>query len=408
MLRKVSITVAVFLSFVLAAILGYWFFDDRGRSWAMENKGTQCLVQPWAVLPSPMPQSKPEPAELFYPNSHYMPSWWKPISVDVNFELFDGYKKIAVGENGVWLVTDPYNGIVYYDITTKKVAQYRILDSQNIQFDVTDLYLANNGTLWVALSSTQPGGGYSALAQYRAEKDAFELVEDEEGLFIQSKETLSDLSDKNLGELQDGRLVVLLGRVIYLYDPITNQAAVLLDSEKIVSITVGANNDIWLVTYFDGYTSKLKKVNPKTGQLIDYGIPPGLKKQVDTHFAELGQATRAIAVDEQGRIWVSFFDRLEPDQSGEYVWRSLELSPVFVNTYSPSWAYRWANVYETLVSSNGNIWFASDIGIVQYDTSSDSWCLSARVIRFSDYPIAEGTDGSLWTVIGTQLYVLQR
>ena len=387
----------------------YWIFKGKGSDLTIENKEARCLNQPSENIPSSMPQRKPYD-ENFKHLSYKFPSWWTPQLGDTQSLLMPDtntiYEKIVVSGENVWFTYSSESSLMRYDAQTNEIKPYSILNGEYKPFEVSDLYLARDGTLWISLVSMQPGEGYSALARYRPDKDDFEIIADQGGLFKLSQEGWAfGTSDKKLAELPDGQLVVVIDRKIYSYNPATNQAKLILDSGNVETIATGKDDNIWFMNYFKDY--HLHSVSARTGKVVDYGVPPRLGEEIETQ-SELIGAIKAITIDQQGRVWVSYFDRLDPDSNGKYSWHSMGLPPVFVNTFDPYYAYRWANVFSTYSFSDGNIWFASDVGIVKYDIKSDTWCLSAEVKTFADYPIAEDAEGNIWTVADRQIYKLQK
>lgn len=400
------IAVSIIMLGAIAALI-YWMSNDKGSNMTIEDKRAKCLSQPAKDIPSKMPQRKSYDenfSHLFY----NFPSWWMPQLGSIqSISMPDAntiYEKILVNGENVWFTYSPDSSIARYDTQTNKLKLYSIPDKRNQPFKVLDIYLTHNETLWATLNSPQPGGGYSILARYRPDKDEFEIITDQDGMFAHLQETWGNPSDKKIAEMLDGQLAVVMEGNIYLYNPATNRAQLLLDSGNIESIAAGKGNRIWYVNHYKDFN--IRAVDAETRKIVDYGIPPNLGKQFEAQ-PELLEATKAISIDQQGRVWVSYFDRLEPDKNGQYSWHSVKLPSVFVNTFDPYYAYRWADVFSTHVFSDGNVWFVSDIGIVKYDVQNEIWCLSAEVKTFVNYPITEDANGNIWTVIDNQIYKLQ-
>lgn len=395
-----------FLLLVSLVALTYWFLDDKGRSWTFESPKNKCLIQPWTTIPSPMPQKKPYD-EFFDHLDYKMPFWWKHQPVNMGTltpDRYTFYWKNVVDGTSVWLTYYSLDTtIARYDLQTKEMIPYRILDGDKKNFYVTDLYLAKNGRLWITLSSANLKDS-SALAYYDSQNDDFNIVIDQDGLFKLPRGIGFEPFVKHLGELSDGQLVVVLDKKIYLYNPLTNRAKLLLGDEKVNSIAIGNDADIWFMNTLEDYN--LRAVNADTGNVTDYGVPPNLEKQLETQ-PELINASKAIAIDQKKRVWVSYFDRLEQNADGKYIWHSPDLPSAFVNMFDPYYAYRWANVFSTHVFSDGNVWFVSDVGIVKYDVKDNSWCLSAVVKTFTNYPITEDSEGNIWTVVDRQIYMMK-
>jgi len=394
------------------AFLVYYIIDAKGGDWKFEDAQTKCLNQPLAIVPLIMPLDKPY-LEYFSALSYKFPSWWAPQLDDAHYNLMPivdtipvthpSSEKIVVDGKDAWFTYSPDSSLARYDTQTNELKLYNIPDKRNRPFQVSDIYLAQDGTLWTILNSPQPKGGYSVLARYRLDNNTFEIIADQDGVLARSEETLANPSDKKLAELPDGKLAVVLDGNIYLYYPATNQAKLLLGNRNVESIAAGKGDNIWFVNHYEDFD--LRAVNARTGKVTDYGVPPQLGNNYKIQ-PDLLDATKAIAVDYQGRIWVSYFDRLEFDTNGNYRWHSMKLPPVFVNTFDPFFVHRWADVFSAYVFSDGSVWFASDIGIVRYDVNKNDWCLSANVKTFASYPITEDATGNVWTIVDNQIYEL--
>lgn len=393
------------------AIFARWFLNNRGQDRTFEDTGTKCLSQPQAFIPSPMPQRKSYTNDPFSVLSYKFPSWWKPQLSPTQFGMMTSdyvYYKIVASIDGknIWFADYSFdNSIMRYNTQTKEIKRYQILDNKNKFFEVGDIYVTQDGILWAVLSSD-----YSALARYQPDDDDFEVIADQDGLFTYLPEEYRiPTSSGRLGELSDGQLAVVIDGKIYLYNPTKNQARLLFDDFEVETIAVDNADHIWAekyATFPDRGGFNLIMLDLKTGKVSDYGLPPQMAENVKEQL-ELYSATKAITVDREGRVWVSYFDRLEPDANGNYSWHSMDLPPVFVNSFDPFYAYRWANVFSVHEFSDGNLWFASDVGIVKYDVKNETWCLSAVVKTFADYPITEDAEGNIWTIVGEQIYKLQ-
>ncbi|MBI5297890.1 MAG: hypothetical protein HY869_20615 [Chloroflexi bacterium] len=396
--------VVPYILLVISVIILFWFLDDKGRDWSYENLSTKCLVQPFATIHASMP--KEQYREDFSHLSYKFPSWWKPQLSRAKTEyLLDNHyiiNRIVVAGKDIWYTRFSEGLIARYDNLTKEEKTYSILNNEGKPYDVADLYITKNGTLWVTLNSSYLDGEYSALARYSSEQDDFEVIDDQDGVFkLAQEDRMLGVGEKRLGELPDGRLVAILGGDIYLYNPVTKLGNLLVDSGHIVTIAIEKNDHIWFTNNYIDY--HLREVDVRTGNVSEYNRPHPLKNQIGT-ADELLAAMKPIDIDGQGRVWSSYFGRLEPNVNKQYSWHAMDLPPIFVNTFHPYYAYRWAEVFSTQVFSDGNVWFASDIGIVKYDVKNKSWCLSAVVKTLSGYPITEDAEGNIWTAVDGQIY----
>lgn len=363
-------------------------------------------------VPSLMPERKSTYTESFSVLQYHFPwPWERQLKTRQSAQLRGRLiNKIAVNGNFIWFTYPPNDNIIIqsvakYDSTSKEIKVYKIHDGEDRVANISDLYVTRDGTLWANISFPRP-----SLAYFSPDKDGFEIVADQGQILrsIKEKSDPYDFSDRRLGELSNGWLVILLNKNIYLYNPNTNIASLIIGNNEgfsVKTIAIGKDDKIWF-TVTDWGKKNLRMVDIQTGKVTNFGSPPNFSEKLMAQ-PEIKNAGDAIAVDQQGRVWVSYFDRLEPDTNGNYVWHSIELPSVFVNTFDPYYSNRWANVFSTYSFSDGNIWFASDIGIVKYDIQNSTWCLSAEVKTFADYPITEDAEGNVWAVVGQQIYKLR-
>jgi ligand-binding sensor domain-containing protein len=114
---------------------------------------------------------------------------------------------------------------------------------------------------------------------------------------------------------------------------------------------------------------------------------------------------RPIAVDGLGRIWMGYFERLtlKPDEQ-QYAWEQVSLPPEFVVTSDPDIRYLWASLGSIHTSSNGNLWFESTAGLIQYSAIQDQWCRITNSISIYKYKVAEDSNGNLWIAVNSGKY----
>jgi hypothetical protein len=367
--------------------------------------GTLCLEQPINQIPETIPQRKPYDENFHKMTYHYYPTWWEPqLNFSQKLTMPDiAIKNILHNENNLWFITH-LEELYRYNIQTHKVKQYRIFDKSIKQLDFYDIFSSKDGTLWTTVSSYNPDNEYSTLARYRPEKDYFELIWDTNGLFKHAERDKSFFSERRIVELSDGNLGVILGRKLYLYDPKTNQASLLYGEGEIVNFLLDEQDQIWFVK--QAPDNNLYRINPLTGEINNFGEPPQLNR-IFLSESQMEDDLKQITIDKQGRIWVSYFDRLEPDGKGVYHWESLKLPAVMVETYDPSYAYIWANTLSSLVTSDGDIWFTTTEGLVKYDMRSGAWCLSAVTRDNASPALVEDVEGNLWTIDRRQIYKLE-
>jgi len=412
-------TLKIYLGLALA-VSAFVLFSFILLRQEQKKTAPRCLEPHLKTIPSPMPQKNPRSVT---PNNTRLavPDWWKP---QLNNEQQVQYKDIMdkqkfytagdvlVHNNQVWIAH--YNGLVRFDTTQRIIKTYQIpTDSQLEDYNFVALYL-QNGEIWALLSSAQ-----SALAKYDSAKDVFTIIHDKDGLLNRvHNSTIGDISSL-IGELSDGRLVFILGGEIFSYDPANQKAKKLLDSKSgyiVATIAISRDDTIWFTTERD-YV--IRSLNPATGRLKGYGKPPSLVRDNENQSELAMISSKAITVDGQGRLWVGYFDRLESDGNGNYVWHELKRPTIFVDdthineTFDYAvYVYKWTSVFSVKQFSDETIWFVTGVGAAQYDATQDFWCWSTtqpfRGIASS--PIAEDENGDIWMVVddSNQIYKLER
>lgn len=408
--RKLLLT----LSSAILVVIALFGLILPGR----EQAASGCLEPHLAAIPSPIPQKNPRSVTPGVPLA--LPAWWEP---QLNAEQQAQYEDITlkrefysaldilVYDNQVWIAHA--TGIVRFDATHNIIKSYQIqLDSFPKYYDFAALYL-RRGEIWAILSSSE-----SAIAKYDSNKDEFIIIHDEDGLLKHGHGPTVD-GKPLIGELSDGNLVFVLGWEIFSYDPENQRAKKLLGLEsgfRVNTIAISKDDVIWFTTVND-YV--IRSLNPEMGKVKEYGEPPSLVRDEANQTGLAWDSSKAITVDSQGRVWVGYFDRLEPDKNGNYTWHELKRPTLFVDdthisdTYDRAvYVYKWTPVFSVAQFSDGNMWFVTGVGVVRYDVTGDDWCWSATQ-PFSGNafsPIAEDEDGNIWMVDDelNQIYKLER
>jgi streptogramin lyase len=389
-----------------------------------EVPASNCIDPHLDKIPSPMPQKNPR-AMTWSGNPLAVPEWWKPqlnadqqtqydnITLDPNLQFFSASAILAY-KNQIWIAHN--TGIVRFDATHNNLVTYQIpTDSAKEIYDVEGLYLMKNHTLWAVLHSST---GF-ALAQYDLTIDKFRTVHDKNGLLNQQRQSANEESPSVIGELSNGNLVFVAGWEIFSFDPASQQAKKLLglDTGLYVRTIAISNDDI--VWFTNGRDFVIRSLNPATGKISEYGEPASLVRD-DVNQAGLAEkSSKAIAVDDQGRVWVGYFDRLEPDGNGNYAWQEVKRPTVFVDdthiydTYDRAvYIYKWSPVISVAKFSDGTMWFSTEVGVVEYDIAKDNWCWSAtQPFRGKAFSlITEDEQGNVWmvSVAVNQIYKLER
>jgi hypothetical protein len=399
---KINKSTKIVMAFVLVILIGWVIYQNVYSVWVSIKYGSSCLEQEISTIPDIIPQPKPYDDNYFWKLTTKYPRWWKP-QLNLIQKLWmpdDLIYYILIDEKSIWF-QNSIDQLYKYNVITKQLKSYQIYYEDKQNLSTYGFYKTKNGEIWTI--TTHIKSRNSSLARYRPSSDDFEIIWDKDGLFKQTGIESSDYSGNRFGELSDGQLVVVLDGKIFLFNPFNSRARLLYGGGFVGSIQVDGNDNIWFV---DLNESNVISVNGNTGVSTNFGPPPQLKKSIESK-ANQKDHLKAITIDKQGRIWISYFDRLEPDSNGEYHWKPIELSAVMVETYDPEFAYQWADVLATLVSSNGDIWFVTDGGIVKYDLQMDTWCLSAVKESITNGVIAEDTKGNLWTIDQRQIYKLE-
>jgi streptogramin lyase len=409
---------------LVTVVLGWILFGHGSLalgSQAAESSALDCLAPHLEVIPFPMPQKNPRTiAWDGIPLA--VPDWWKPqldAEQQTQYEKigrdleFSGAYDIQVFDNQVWIAH--MGGVMRFDVTHNLIKTYQIaVNSPLGHYAFVALYYGK-GELWAILTS----GPEAALAQYDPNTDEFRIVHDKDGLLDQQPDpTIKDLPSV-IGELSDRNLVFVLGWQIFSYNPANRQAKILLGSESgfhVDTIAISKDDKVWFTTVNDFV---IRSLNPATGKIREYGEPASLLRDNAKQAGLAEKSSKAIAVDDQGRVWVGYFDRLEPKGFGRYEWQAVDRPTIFVDDthiYATGdyavYMYKWSPVISVARFSDGNMWFSTGVGVVQYNMAQDNWCWSAT----QPYPgdsfsrITEDEHGNIWMVNSytNQIYKLER
>lgn len=377
-----------------------------GCTKASSLNGESCMTPLLTEIPSPMPQMSHETMPNI-PERQPMPEWWQPqLNLFQRMEYHsklgrysDYASDIVLLKDDLWISYD--ETVVRYDIVTGKLSYYKVSGPIKDNFYFDDLFVTSDGNLWAVGIDMSEDHHYTALAHYNPETDSVKVVADEDDLFrqagINSNDNLSN--DHIFGELPNGEVAIVIGGRVYSYDLSTDTAKLLpgLDPRyKVETIAVSNDGNIWFSehTYDD---LNIREFNMTTHKVTDYG--PALETIDD--LAMNTTAVKTLMVDSQNRVWVAYFNRLDPDGEKGYVWKNLERSPLFISVYLPDLIYGWTGVSNLYEFSDGNIWFETGMGVIKLDTKTDQWCWSSP---HADSGIAEDQNGNLWIVADGQIY----
>jgi hypothetical protein len=407
MLLVFNIFAFVCLIACLALLL---FFTTNSKDSEIEKPGsipgTLCLEQPIVQIPETIPQRKPYDENFHRMNYHYYPTWWEPQLNNIQkFSMPGDWAEIVLlTDKDLWFITG-LDGLYKFNLQTRKVESYKIYDEEIKPFGIFDLFKSKQGTIW-AVGSTFPrdGGYYSTLARYRPKTNDFEIIKDQDGMFMKTGADTPLSFGGRIYELSDGQLIVAIKWKIYIYNPITNKASLLYEKGHVEKIVIDDYDNIWFVNKMPD--TGLYRLRIDTGEIVNFGSPPQLSKLSESE-GYFNNDFGEISIDKQGRVWVSYFDRLEPDGKGVYHWKSLELPAVMVDTNDLFYSYMWVNTLSSLVTTNGDIWFTTNVGTVKYDNQENTWCLSAITKPDASPSLVEDVEGNLWTIDRRQIYKLE-
>lgn len=357
----------------------------------------KCVSPAVDMIPDPMPQYKEYGTERYKrpPN----PEWWKPqLPWFKSRQLPKGVPKDLVYlSRSVWIVYkgNEWNGIVRYDIDTGKVSHFQIIDGNDDKLTIADLHVHTDGTLWASALSISKGISY--LAVYEKQSNQFVIVKDQEELLTSSPNSIRERPSnlkQYIQSLPDGNLVVVSAGNIISYNPEKNTSQTILKKEYglyVSSIKVQSDGKIWFINR-ESERFDLRLWDPDSKKAIRINFP-------DVLMEELSEATiscREFVIDDQNRLWISYYGWFESDDQGGYEWVSLDRSPVLVSVYDNDYfRYRWSGIWSAHYFSDHKIWFSAVVGIVSYDLESGEWCLSSPKVSPA---IIEDPNGSLWIV----------
>ena len=391
----------LFLSLIACLIfvlLLVFIFSNMGKRVPSSKAG--CMPLNLTTIPSPMPQRKSYGSNIINPPS--MPSWWKPqlnflqqIQLE-NISLKNSAPQdMVIYEDQVWIA---YSESIIKN-NSGKFSVYRIpIGTSKENYLIEDLYVAKSSIMWVILA----GSSSSAIARYDTVMDKFVVITDKAGILNQSGPLTWPSIPLAMSEMSNGSLVFTLGQEIFSYDPVNQQAQKLLGLEsglRVDTLAVAKDDSIWFTTVNDFF---IRSLDPVTGKINEHGEPPSLIRNEANQTGLARESRKAITIDNNGRVWVGYFDRLEPDDKNGYFWQELDHSPIFVDIYdSEVYTYKWSPVISVAQFSDGDLWFSAGVGVVQYSISKDSWCWVAPqpVPATNTFSlIYEDENGNIWMI----------
>jgi hypothetical protein len=400
----------LFLICLVGLVMLFKGLIQEGRSMARDIPGiipgTECLLPFIKVIPDSIPQRKPYDESSGFDRGYYYPIWWKP-QLNIIQKTFLPTKKVnflSYSGKNLWVIYT-IGDLHKIDVMSGRERSYKILDRNKLLFDLYDIFQAKDGTIWAAGSSDpRYGGNYSSLVRYLPEKDKFEVTYDKDGLFIKTSSRFPDSIGGQIAELSNGFLIVLLDRNLFLYNPQTNTSKLVYEKNKTRMIFVDQGDNVWFIN--DQPDNNIYRIDLLSGKITDFGEPPQLSRLAKKEMELLDDFDK-LTFDKRGNIWVSYFDRLEPDNNGGYQWKSLILPTIMIDDSDLFYSSKWFNVRSSLVDPKGNIWFTTDDAIIKYIVQDNNWCLSAMKRAFTNNAITVDGEGNIWTIDLGQIYKLE-
>lgn len=377
----------------------------------------ECIPPDVATIPANMYQAHPKretsiftAAQLIPFSWSIQPNWLQPFQREMKPAEFPFINAIAVRDEIVWVGF--LSQILRYNNITGVSDLYQIFDENQEMFVVRDIFFTQDGNLW-ALVATNKKSNSVAVARYNPQSNQFDVVPK---LF--NKEDKGDTFFKSphiLAETTDGKLLVPLAHNIVLYDVRQNTILFLLPSDfpryMYVSGMAVFGNKVWFtVGWFATEGNRvmdLRSVDLQTGEIINYGHILGMLVDPEWRFSNQ-ESYRSLTIDRYGNVWVGgSLSQLKLGPDGKYVWQKIAPPPEFVyetvvNPYEDEnnfkYAYQWADVYSVDHYSDGNIWFDSTVGLVQYNPKKNKWCKSITT-GWDNAVFTEDGEGNLWMAI---------
>ena len=375
----------------------------------------KCILPDIAKIPADMYKVHPKRETSFFTDRetiipfswNIQPNWLQPFQIKIGSSAF--INAIAARNGTVWIGF--LSQILRYNNATGASNLYQLSDENQEAFVIRDIFFTQDGNLW-ALVATNKKSNSVAVARYNPHNDRFEVVpklfdkKDEGDIFFRTPHILA--------ETTDGKLLVPLAKNIVLYDIRQNIARRLLpqDFSMYVAGMAVSGNKVWFtVGRFEinvkDQDMDLRSVDLQTGEIVNYGHILGMLDNPDWRFSNK-ESYRSLAVDGQENVWMGSFAQLRLGQDGKYNWQKIVPPPEFVyetvvNPYEDNednyhYAYEWAGVYGVDHYSDGNIWFDSTIGLVQYNPKTNTWCKS--ITTGWDNPVfTDDRQGNLWMAI---------
>lgn len=307
---------------------------------------------------------------------------------------------VATSSDTIWLIIE--DRLMLFQPSTGELSDYVVQIQEGAAFVPIELFLADDGTLWSIGNVPAPSSSIDVyfsnifrgfLSRYDESMDRFVPIIDRDAILIGvSPDAFAEDSRGNLWFILDHKTLIR-------FDPRSLQAEIVLEEKSgdvLYGLAVSSDDIVWLavdLAEHPGRTNSIQRYDPQTGEIRDFGRPPG----ADGH-------PLFLAFDREGRLWANDFGWFEFTSTGEPVWWMVMRSPVFLNDrVGGESQYYWNLPRMVLQSSNGWHWFRAGTGLVKLDLATGEWCLVTTLST----PIAEDENHNLWIAGRNQIYKYQ-
>ena len=385
--------VILFVALILIVITPSWFFQP---DWKVKDLCQQPLlpVQPKKVPSQITGINRRILNSRQFSRSSFMPSAWEQQAPLPKLEdsITGSVMDIGIQESNIWLIRPGL--LQQYNLEEKVLDDYRLTDKGKEITWIRYMHIMDDGTAWFLVRTNT---GYF-FTKYDEGLDTLKTIQDQNNLFSIWKDAeIRDFNfDSNMGDTDSGELLIPYKKNIIVYNPDSNIARFLLPESFVYKIRSIASSEGYV--WFTVEAKELWSFNLLTNELTNHG------NEIDLEGYE---EIPPIAVDGLGRVWVGYKARLDPAGNGQYAWWKPVSYPLefivlanrnldYLSGYD-AFYLEWAYVRAIKATSDGNLWFSTGSGVVNYDIYNDEWCLSASVFPKT---FAEDMSGSLWIGLG--------
>ena len=382
------------LFLVILVSLGQIGFQIWTQDWQPFDRCQPALL-PW--LPDKVPGSVKGIERRLLSIRQYsrdFPFWWESVANLPNSDSYiDAVWEIEVIDQNIWMLR---SGLIQRHDLDKDITIDYLNTASGLEITwAHHVMVLPNGEVWaiVRLENSHE------LAKYDEKMDSFQIILMQDNPFL-TFESLGEYDfESNYAVTLNGEFLIPINNNIYQITPEMETYELLLPESFIYEISsIAVSNDsIW---FTDTKLGDLWQLDIFSGNLVNHG---GVFNR-DNFKAPVG-------IDGLGRIWVGFGSRLEPGENNQYHWWEMDNYPEeFLDLTNPHLdclsgcddrILGVTGAYNIHTSSNGNIWFSTPAGVVEYDVYDDNWCLSLYKMP---YDITEDRNGNLWLALDSSTH----